>query len=339
MSTAASALAQTLANHSDEDVLQAFQLFDSLRPNFRVNILALQEPLRRYDGVLGNINYDKGFGFIQSPEATADFGKDVFVSTNEVGDNARGSHINFTVIVNRNGQPQARLVQGRDGKVPQFLQGLYEQNHGIEQPAMKKPRFELPKGAMIAPARVVAPQAGAMIAPAGGRYVGHIAEFNPAKQFGFISSPQTSQEFGKDAFLSSMELGNFKVGDAVSFDVALNKNGQPQARNLQPSDGIMKQVSSPVVVQAKQIISPPAQFDLGGIGGAIPDDARFTGTITAFKPEKHFGFIMCPELKEQFGGKDIFVSDQEIKHFQIGSSVTFRVVMNAKGNPQARDLE
>jgi len=59
----------------------------------------------------------------------------------------------------------------------------------------------------------------------------------------------------------------------------------------------------------------------------------FYGTIVSFQPERHFGFIHCPEL-----GCDAFVSDKQIGSFAIGDKVAFNVTYNAKGQPQAQNL-
>ncbi|CAK0879313.1 unnamed protein product [Prorocentrum cordatum] len=126
MSTSASALAQTLAQHGDEDIAQAVQLFISLRPDFRELLAKVieEEPIPRYNGTVVSFNREKGFGFLQSDQVTAEFGKDAFCSSNEIGDFRVGSEVTFTVIVNKNNQPQARLLQGPDGSVPQEERGV-----------------------------------------------------------------------------------------------------------------------------------------------------------------------------------------------------------------------
>merc|ERR1711974_430282 len=64
------------------------------------------------------------------------------------------------------------------------------------------------------------------------RYYGTICVFYPEKRYGFIKCDAVERMFAKDTFLSDMEVGNFKVGDAVSFTLAV-KEGKPQARRLQ----------------------------------------------------------------------------------------------------------
>jgi len=344
-----------LAQNTDDDVLQALQLFISLRPEFQTNAAEAlgQEPLRRYSGTVTNFNRDKGFGFIQSEDVSRDFGKDVFVSDREIGHFNVGDSITFTVVVNKDNKPQARLLKGLNGELAGIAADTrptqqawgaptgYQAQTGYEPPA-KIARTDASWGdaswgggsqwgaAPPAPPPAVRPMGkggAAAGAQEGARYVGTITSFMPEKRFGFITSEALSAHFGKDTFLSDLEIGNFKVGDTISFMLAI-KNGRPQARQLQPSSG-----------EAPQPASEWAAFGDAGVaaqaGGGDP--TRYQGTITNFMPEKRFGFIACEELSKQYG-KDTFLSDLEIGENTVGSTVTFRMELNKRGQPQARDL-
>jgi len=341
-STVASSVAQLLAQHTDDDVLQALQLFDSLRPHLREHIAKFAEPLKRYEGQLGHLNPHKGFGFITSSEASQDFSKDVFVSTNETGKFQQGERVTFTVVANKNGQPQARLVEGADGSVPLHMESLVPAklppvDLAWEEPAAKRVRVAPPP---LPPSRGVAPPPPAVypvqqqqlpqqhFGQSSSRYVGAITSFNEQSHFGFITSHRATQEFGKDVFLSSMEIGDCRVGETVSFEIAINKNGKPQARNLQAA------ASAPASQPSRAPQPVARQADLQD---APEELARYVGSIQTFSPDKHFGFIACAEIFQQFS-KDVFLSDQEIAGFQVGDMVSFRVVLNNRGNPQARDL-
>jgi len=65
------------------------------------------------------------------------------------------------------------------------------------------------------------------------RYVGDISALYPEKKCGFIKSEQVTIEFGMDCFVSAFELGAFSVGSRIRFTVVLNKQGKPQARDVQ----------------------------------------------------------------------------------------------------------
>ncbi|CAE8601722.1 unnamed protein product, partial [Polarella glacialis] len=69
MSTSCSALAKVLAQHTEDDVLHALQLYFSLSPHLRDPVLELleQEPLKRYTGDILSFSQERNFGFIRSP--------------------------------------------------------------------------------------------------------------------------------------------------------------------------------------------------------------------------------------------------------------------------------
>lgn len=67
---------------------------------------------------------------------------------------------------------------------------------------------------------------------AGKRYQGVILSYDQAKGFGFIQCPEIHAIYGKDVFLHSFRIGNHKPGDQVSFNIYLNRQGQPQAKDL-----------------------------------------------------------------------------------------------------------
>lgn len=460
MTNAASALGQALAAHSDEDVLQSIQLFVSLRPTFREHVLVAmqQEPMKRYLGTIASFYPDKGFGFIQSDEASRDFGKDTFVSDKEIGPFRLGDIVTFTIVVNKDNKPQARLLQGITGDMinagfntPQVtympaahlpathvpathvpathlqvthLPGTHLQathipathlsathvpalhvpathlpathlattqltathlpsthlpathlpathvaathlqathlpathlaashlpatqlqlthlpptHHvlpmqsiatdlSLGEPAAKIPRLSHPQPVVLAPTTTLPPSQIPPTPPPAvmppnteftGRFVGTITSFFPEKHYGFISSEAAHQLFGKDTFLSDMEIGNFKVGDVVTYAIAFNKVGRPRARDLQPlhpEDNLAAQIH------------------------AAEEGRRYAGIISTFSQEKRYGFIQSPEAHAKFG-KDTFLSDHEVGSFAVGSAVTFRIALNKQGRPQARDLQ
>merc|ERR1712060_592725 len=98
---------------------------------------------------------------------------------------------------------------------------------------------------------------------------------------------------GKDVYLSSFEIGSFRVNDRVSFDVVLNRDGKPQARNLQHAGG-----PAPAVAHWVPPTPPPAIIPAYPVASQMDpaeDFARYSGTIISFMPDKHFGFIKCEE--------------------------------------------
>jgi len=78
--------------------------------------------------------------------------------------------------------------------------------------------------------------------------------------------------------------------------------------------------------------TPKTSCDRAGI-----TDRRFAGRVLCFDPEKNFGFISCSELREVFA-KDMWVHKEQLHGFLIDQLVTFTVVINKRGHPQAVDL-
>lgn len=79
-------------------------------------------------------------------------------------------------------------------------------------------------------------QAAAPVA-ADKRFTGRIKSYNTEKGYGFIESSDATAVYGRDVFLHKMHVGSFSVGSFVTFQVDINKQGMPQARELQGSDG------------------------------------------------------------------------------------------------------
>eukprot|EP00435_Cladocopium_sp_Y103_P035027 s1584_g9.t1 len=60
---------------------------------------------------------------------------------------------------------------------------------------------------------------------------GKVKSYNKEKGFGFIECATTFSTFRRDVFLHKQQAEGLEVGDAVSFEVAMNAQGNPQARN------------------------------------------------------------------------------------------------------------
>lgn len=72
-------------------------------------------------------------------------------------------------------------------------------------------------------------------AAASGKHFGTIKSFNQQKGFGFIECAATYAQYHRDVFLHKAQIGDMQVGAAVQFSCEVNKNGMPQAVNVQPA--------------------------------------------------------------------------------------------------------
>merc|ERR1712224_885827 len=111
------------------------------------------------------------------------------------------------------------------------------------------------------------------------------------------------------------------MGSLVSFHVVLNAQGKPQAQDLDiGTSDFGGGKGAPRGYAQPEIGKLPESYHEGGLG-------RYVGTIKRFDPEKHFGFIDCPEVMAEYG-KDAYLSDKQIGSFGNGSRVSFEVSLN-----------
>merc|ERR1719253_939419 len=62
----------------------------------------------RFQGVIKSFNVQKGFGFIDCPEAHQIYGRDVFLHKAQIASFQIGSQVSFAVEINKSNMPQAR---------------------------------------------------------------------------------------------------------------------------------------------------------------------------------------------------------------------------------------
>lgn len=172
---------------------------------------------RRYVGKVKRFDPLNGYGFIQCHEIFKAFGRDVFLNHAVVGGLPTvGSTVSFNISVNEKGQPQAREAI-------------------LETPNEKPTRDSSPTRGRGNEAAV---EQSAHDSILGKVYRGRIKSFNPGHGFGFIHCEDLLRYFGRDVFLHPNQLANgMGIGVEVEFMVTLNKNQQPQARDIKlPED-------------------------------------------------------------------------------------------------------
>lgn len=223
-------------------------------------------PEAHYLGLIKKFDGERGFGFIDCPEAKHQFGRDVFIHKNQMCDMDVGTEVAFYVEVNKNGHPQARDV--------------------VKAEAMQQ----------------------------ASRDRGVITKYDDEKGYGFIDCPRAKEYFGMDVFLHKNDVGIHEVGAVVTFLVETNKKGQPQARDVQAAG------------EEEAHTAAPAK------------DTRYVGLIHKFDADKGFGFIDCPEARASFG-RDVFIHKKQMNDgLENGTEVSFLIVRNKRGNPQARSV-
>lgn len=118
-------------------------------------------------------------------------------------------------------------------------------------------------------------------------------------------------------------------------DPAMNMQYMQQMQELQMQQMYASQVQT---MQAAPAPTPSANNGSSG-------SKRYTGRIKSFSDSNGYGFITSPEITAIFS-MDIFVHQLEVDKvtgmpgagIPLGTTVSFAVVPNKKGQPQARDL-
>ncbi|CAJ1400900.1 unnamed protein product [Effrenium voratum] len=123
--------------------------------------------------------------------------------------------------------------------------------------------------------------------------LGVIKSFEDAAGYGFIYSPEARKKYSRDVFLHRKQLKEFKVGDAVRFQVNENRDGHPQASKLRPAPG-------ETVILPEEPAAPVPQEK--------PEKEVFIGEIKSFSPVNGFGFIVNEKLYERFK-RDVFLHE------------------------------
>lgn len=63
---------------------------------------------------------------------------------------------------------------------------------------------------------------------------------------------------------------------------------------------------------------------------------KYNGVVKSFRGS--FGWVTCPEVAEQYKGRDVFLHKNSVNTEPIvGSKVAFRLTLDAKGNPKAEE--
>lgn len=87
----------------------------------------------RFEGNIKSFNAEKGFGFIDCPEARTKYGRDVFVhkAMMKQGHLEVGDEVSFTINTdNKDGMPQAAELVRLDGTGPSVIDGKGQDKEG-----------------------------------------------------------------------------------------------------------------------------------------------------------------------------------------------------------------
>jgi len=97
--------------------------------------------------------------------------------------------------------------------------------------------------------------------------------------------------------------------------------------------------------QQDQMHMWPVTFQTTQTQGSLLGDKRYIGIVKSFNQGNGYGFLSSEEITRNFG-QDIFAHQLEIDKLNLtensalipGTPISFTVVANKKGQPQAREL-
>mmetsp|Transcript_10510 Transcript_10510/g.24373 ORF Transcript_10510/g.24373 Transcript_10510/m.24373 type:complete len:323 (+) Transcript_10510:3-971(+) len=195
--------------------------------------------------------------------------------------------------------PEAKLC-GRQ-KIP--AQVRHSDGHYFSREPKAKPKAKA-KATQSCSAPPAAEQRPAKGPETGPPCAGRVESFYNDRGYGFLSSQAAP---GQDIYFRPSDPISVKVGRECSF-LLHYKDGNPRASSIEWSE-----------------VEDDAQTGL-----------RNVGRIKSLGPK--YGFITCDALARQ----DVYVDRRELDALGgccDGQAVSFRLVQNAKGQPQARDVE
>lgn len=157
-----------------------------------------------YTGTLKSFNVRSGYGFLECAETFDIYKTDVYIHKNNVPVPWHiGQTVEFMVHQNKHGQPQAQDC-------------LWLPSHAAADEKAKEAKLDGSGAAVAAPF-----------------FFGTLKSYSSSQGYGFIASDEMLEQHACDVYLDRGQLptsGQFRLGQAVEFQVGYTKRGQPQAR-------------------------------------------------------------------------------------------------------------
>jgi len=90
--------------------------------------------------------------------------------------------------------------------------------------------------------------------------------------------------------------------------------------------------------QAQELLSATSQEASRNASGS--SEPRHLGTLKSFSPAQGYGFFVCEEVFSNYQ-RDVYFDKSQLpsNNWHFGQTVEFMVIHNARGHPQARDID
>eukprot|EP00929_Paragymnodinium_shiwhaense_P059631 TRINITY_DN29856_c0_g1_i1.p1 TRINITY_DN29856_c0_g1~~TRINITY_DN29856_c0_g1_i1.p1 ORF type:complete len:1105 (+),score=152.00 TRINITY_DN29856_c0_g1_i1:118-3432(+) len=320
--------------------------------------------MSRLIGTIKSFNTKTGFGFVTSPEILQRFGKDMFLSINQIEGRGHsldsfpvGSDISFAVVLEKGKAcaydiaPLGSDPDGDGGFKRIFGAGTAAAGPSAVEtapPAVEPPppaavpsevppwqktlQQEQAKASDAArqsrPSRQLppAPETTSSVSTQQGaaRYLAPVKRYNSQTGWGFLDCQHLEDVFGKP--------------DIFVHSTQIEHLGD----DFQPGQIFSFSLGEDKKGQAMAVDLAPvfANTVTSRDGGAQPE--RFIAPVKSFNPQTGFGFLDCPELADLLGKPDVFVHASHIEHltnFQPGELFSFSLGEDKKGHIMAVNIE
>lgn len=181
-------------------------------PDKLEGVLEAGELGERYIGTIKAFSGAQGFGFIMNQDVLKRFGCDAFFNQAVEGGIHIGGRVAFTLEISRDGRPQAKDIIIQD--LPKS--GADSRPQGPSGPSTMQKDF------------------------VGKVFRGRCKSFNANRGFGFIACSEVQIAFGgRDIYVAHAQVpeeGRLTAGREYDFRLSVDRQGQPQARELQIVD-------------------------------------------------------------------------------------------------------
>lgn len=178
-------------------------------PDKLEGVLEAGEIGERYTGTIKAFSGAQGFGFIMNQDVLNRFGCDAFFNQAVEGGIHIGGRVAFTLEISRDGRPQAKDI---------VLQELPKSGADSRSSGPSMMQQDL----------------------VGKVFRGRCKSFNANRGFGFIACSEVQIAFGgRDIYVSHAQVpeeGRLTAGREYDFRLFVDRQGQPQARELQLVD-------------------------------------------------------------------------------------------------------
>lgn len=271
-----------------------------------------------------------GSGFVECPELQKVHTKDVFLHQTVVEQCglAQGDVLSFTIHTSSNGDPQVSAPcwkcctpgasgPGTPAAAPVSASPGFKGIKGAAVKGFGKPMLAKGLGKKGGPPGGVPPGTGA---GAGGdvvlgwmppdHHVGRVLRMEEERGVTYVRCPNSGLRYDVYVHNSVADPGALLLNDVVAFPLHLNQTGKPQA-------------------------SSPFWKLVGWTKPGIPIDfGDYTGLVVRVL-QNGSGFVASQQIHEQLG-KDIYIHEAVMKQcgLEQGNLISFKVHMNAQGNPQ-----